>query len=172
MPRPFIQTIRSIEKDHPKTVMIILSIASVILAVWNLWFFFEQIPLFESSIHAQVTENPEKIIPEFSGPGRAKYHKQHIIMATFTMQMREKIFQGQKGIFFPASNMGRLSDGIIAVVIDKTILKKDKKIRVFLKTFAPLNSALQLQAKSQGLIKLEVEQVSPFELLLMRLRNA
>jgi len=93
-------------------------------------------------------------------------------MATFPLQMREKIFQGQKGIFFPASNIGKISEGIIAVVIEKTIHKKDKNILVYLKTFAPLNSTIQLQAKTKGLIKLEMEQVSPFELLLMRLKNA
>ena len=171
MPRPFTQTIRSMEKDHPKTVIVILLIATLILAVWNIWFFFAQISLFESSIHAEVTEKPEKIIPGFSGPGRAKHHKQHIVMASFPLEMRKKIFQGQKGVFFPASNVGSLSEGIMAVVLDETIYAADKKIQVQLKTIEPLNSSIMLQPKTNGLIKLEIKQVSPFELLLMKLKE-
>jgi hypothetical protein len=157
------------EKDHPKTVMIILFIASFILAAWNIWFFFAQISLFECSIHAEVAEKPKKIVPSFSGPGRVRHHKQHIILASFPLQMEKKIYQGQKGIFFPSSNMGNLLEGITAIVTHKTAHLKDSNLSVRLKTIESVHSPMQLKSKTTGLIKLEITRVSPFELMLMKL---
>ena len=172
MPRPFSLTIRSIEKDNPKTVMIILSIASILLGAWNLWFFFAQTSVYESSIFAKVDNYPEKIIPSFSGPGRTKKHKQNLITASFPIGMKNKIFQGQKGFFFPAKKQGDLS-GAINVLVIKTIPNiEENTLLVNLKTIELINVPEQLQAGTQGLIKLEIANITPFKQVLNKLKKS
>jgi len=172
MPRPFTQTIRSMEKDHPKTIMILLSIASVILTIWNIWFFCAQITIYESSIQAKVATYPEKIIPTFYGPGRTQQHKEHIILASFPLRVKDHIFQGQKGLFFPISNEDERPGSIQAIVFEITINSEDSSVYVRLKTVEPLHSRIPIPAETKGLIKLVVDHITPFDFVLMKIKKS
>jgi len=171
MPRPFPLTIRSMEKDHPKTVMIILTIASILLLAWNVWFFFSQNPIFESSIQAKVDNYPEKLISTFDGPGRTKEHRQNLITAIFPIEMKNKILQNQKGFFFPSTKQGKLSESIKVIVINSIPNIEENTLVVRLKSIQDSNNQTKLHESSKGFVKIEITKTTPFKQLLHKLKT-
>ena len=172
MARPFSLTTRSMEKDHPKPIIIILLIAIIILGAWNLWFFYAKISVYEVSINAHVTDAPEKIIPSFSGPGRVIEQRQNNIIATFPVHLKNSIYLGQKAIFYPALKHGEISMSINAFVSEIIPKQNNDCIKAELKTLHSFDYPIQLNTGTTGIIKLELEKITPFKLLLNKIKSS
>ena len=172
MARPFSLTMRSMETDHPKTVMAVLSIAILVVCAWNIWFFCAKISVYEMSINAMVDEHPEKIIPSFSGPGRIVETRQNHIIASFPIRMKNRIARGQRGLFFPIMKQGEFSEGVNCVIVEIEIKKDKESIQAILKTKQSKYFPVHLQPETSGLIKLEVDRLTPFSLLLQRIESS
>jgi len=169
MARPFKLTARSLENDHLKPVMMILTLATLILGGWNIWFFFGKISVYETSIDAQLADRNEIIIPSFSGPGRVEKHRQNQIIASFPMNVKHRIYLGQKGLFFPDVNQGKLN-GVIDAMVSKIVPNVEKNIiQVTLKTTQPFQNYIPMQSNTTGKIKIEIDQVTPFKHVLSNL---
>jgi hypothetical protein len=172
MARPFMSTMRSMESDHPKTVMVVLSIAAVLVCAWNIWFFCAKISVYEMSIHAKVAEKPEKLVLSFSGPGRVVKIRQNLIIATFSINMKDRIEKGQNGLFFPAIKHGQLSEAVKCVIVELHPKTDEQSIQAVLKTIQSKHYSIGLQPGMSGLIKLEVARLSPFAILLQRINSS
>jgi len=172
MARPFSLTMRSMESDHPKTFMVVLSIAVLVVCAWNIWFFGAKISVYEMSINAMVAAQPEKIIPSFSGPGRVVELKQNDIIANFPMHMENRIARGQRGLFFPIQKKGELSEAVNCVIVEVTKQTKKQSIQARLETKQHMSYPVNLHPGMSGLIKLEIDRQTPFHLLLKRLESS
>jgi len=172
MARPFSLTMQSMESNHPKTVMFFLSIAIGVLCAWNIWFFCAKISVYEMSINAKITEQPEKKIRLFSGPGRALEIKQNYIVASFPITMKKRIARNQRGLFLPHIKQGNLSEAVDCVVDKISTQTENKVIWARLKTIQPNNRPVFLQPGMSGLIKLEIDRCTPFVMLIQWLRSS
>jgi len=160
------------ESDHPKTVMIFLLIATIVLFAWNIWFFGAKLSVYELSINAKVTKQPEKRIRLFSGPGRPVEIKQNVIIASFPMTMKKSITRNQRGLFFPILKQEQISEAVDCVVEKISVQPEDQLIQVRLKTIQHMNRPVYLQPGMSGLIKLEIERCTPFAMLIEWLRSS
>jgi len=172
MARPFSLTMRSMKSDHPKTVMLFLIITTIVLFIWNIWFFGAKLPVYELSIQAKVTKQPEKRIRLFSGSGRSEEIKQNEIVASFPMSIEKSIARNQRGLFFPVLKKGQISEAVDCVVEKILVQSENKVIQARLKTMQPKNRPVYLQPGMSGLIKLEIDRCTPFEMLIEWLRSS
>lgn len=147
MAAQFSRSTRSLKNDRGLVGFVVLIGAAIVIAAWLAWFFFAPIALYETSSTFSV-------------------RRDGMLMVTFPETAHSQILPGQKAIFVPATSENEFGSSIPALVMDTPASRgrRDGVVYVYLETSAPLTDDLA------GELRIEVEQVSPFTLIL-RSRN-
>ena len=148
MSNPFSRTIRSLHADSFRPVLIGAIIAIVILITWGIWFFFAQVTLYEKSQSAHVING-------------------EIVVAEFPSQLLHSIQPAQPARLYLDGAIGQQVGFISAIVTDVTSPSQTEPTgQVKLFAFVDANSPIRLQKKLTGQVEIEVEHLSPAQLVM------
>jgi hypothetical protein len=148
MPSPFSRTMRSLHADSFRPALIGLIVATFMLVIWCLWFFFAQVSLYEKSLSARIT-------------------KGEIITAEFPAESLHRIQQKQEARLQLDGIIGQQVGPVRAIVTD--ILKPSQtettgQVKLF--AFAEADSPIRFEEELTGQVEIEVEHLSPAQLVM------
>jgi hypothetical protein len=149
MSSPFSRTIRSLHADSFRSVLIGVIVALVILITWGIWFFFAQVTLYEKSQSARVING-------------------EIVVAEFPAQLLHSIQPAQPARLYLDGAIGQQVGTIFAIVTDVTSPSSQTEPtgQVKLFAFVDANSPIRLQEELTGQVEIEVEHLSPAQLVM------
>jgi len=141
---------RSLHADSFRPALIGLIVAIILLVAWCTWFFFAQVTLYERSQSAHISNG-------------------EIIIAEFSAESFSRIQRGQSARLYIEGAMGQQVGSIPALVTDvisppKHEQKKSGEVRLF--AFAEAASPIRFQDELTGQVEIEVEQLSPAQLVM------
>lgn len=138
----FSRSVRSLRDDRGYAGLIILALAAIIIAGWLLWFFFSQVTLYESS--KNFTVSPDGML-----------------LVQFSQGSLDKIQPGQNAVYLPTAPDDTLDKSWSAVVMDtpESTNQPASTVQVY------VNSPVPPASGATGEVKVAVEKVSPFMLL-------
>lgn len=150
MSSPFSRTMRSLHADSFRPMLVGLIGASILIAIWCIWFFFAQVTLYEHSLVARVT-------------------KGEIIVAEFSAEALNRIQQGQPARLNIDGAMGQQVGSISAIVTDiikpsTSEQKETGEVKLF--SFAEASSPIRFEEELTGQVEIEVEHISPAKLVM------
>ena len=139
----FSRTTRSMNQDSFRPGLVGLATLILILVAWLAWFFLAPIPLYETSREFQV-------------------RRSGTLLVTFPPESLGRILPGQKAAL-SLSGAGGHPDQLYSAEVMNVPGRGEDAVEVYL--FSPPD-ALAQQPLPPGLVKVEVETVSPATLLL------
>jgi hypothetical protein len=148
MSSPFSRTIRSLHADSFLSVLIGVTIALVILITWGIWFFFAQVTMYEKSQSARIIDG-------------------EIVVAEFPTQLLHSIQPKRPARLYLDGAIGQQVGIISAIVTDVTNPSQTEPTgQVKLFAFVDINSPIRLQKELTGQVEIEVEHLSPAQLVM------
>ena len=147
MSSPFSRTIRSLHADSFLSVLIGVFIALVILIAWGIWFFFAQVTLYEKSQSARITGE--------------------IVVAEFPAQLLHNIQPTRPARLYLDGAIGQqvgIISAVVTDVINPSQTEPTGQVKLF--AFVDANSPIRLQKELTGQVEIEVEHLSPAQLVM------
>jgi hypothetical protein len=135
----FSRSMRSLQADRLRGLLVWLLMAMALVAAWAAWFFLAQVTLYEISQKASVTRTGS-------------------IVVDFPIKARDRIQSGQTANFRPKGTPDSQPITIPAVVMKVTPLPQQDAVRVELLL---QGDDIPPQAGTSGQVEIEVEYVSP-----------
>lgn len=139
----FSRSTRSLKHDRGFAGYVILISATAVIAAWLAWFFFAPVTLYETSTQFTI-------------------RRDGLLLVSFPEAALTRIVPGQTAIFSPAISANEFGSSLPALVMDTPAStgRRDGLVHVY------LHIPTQPTANLTGEVKIAVEEVSPFTLIL------
>ena len=144
---PFPRSSRALSADSFRYTLMGLAVAGVLLIGWCVWFFGATVTFMESSSEVQLGEG-------------------ETLVALFPKDKLSRIARDQHARFFPDNSIIGQAGGIPVVVAEVNRLTQTEKGRVIFLIMADRQLAALLPDELSGRIDVEVERVSPAQLVM------
>ncbi len=142
----FARSTRALRTVRPYPALTILVIAIILLGLWAAWFFWAPITLYETGQIVGAT-------------------RRGTLVAAFPEQARLRVKQGQLAVLRPQANLAQQVQGIPAMVMTVQNKVVDGQIQVDLAPLLDRQSNSDLLKDFQGQVEVEVEHISPAQMV-------
>lgn len=144
---PFPRATRALSADRFVYTLVGLAIAGILLMSWSIWFFGAKIKFTETSEDVWLGEG-------------------EMLVAAFPNDKLNRISRGQHARFFPKDSTIGKRGGLSAVVAEVHRSEATEKGQVSFIVIADRETTALLPDELSGRVEVEIEQLSPAQLLM------
>lgn len=146
MSLPFARSTRALHMDRPYSALVVLALAILLLGLWAAWFFSPSIPLYETGQIVSTT-------------------RRGTLVANFSAQAAPQLQAGQLAVLRPEGNVANQFNGVPAMVMAIDYTVTDGQIQVNLAPLLDQESNRIIVKDFQGQVAVEVENISPAQMV-------
>lgn len=164
--RPFALTLQTHQLDLHRLWLVLLGLASLLLAAWSAWAVTDQFVVYESSSHVELTGRitREQTVDQQGNAYQLRSIRQIWLEASFPLSVRGRLQAGQSASVFSSEvTSAQLTSALVTSVTEDA---EQGMIRVMLRADAPEDGADPFAGAAPSRVQVEVGKVSPISLLL------
>ncbi|MBX3011229.1 MAG: hypothetical protein KF832_06965 [Caldilineaceae bacterium] len=144
---PFTQSLQSLQADRGYTPLVTISIASLFLLLWSIWFFVPSLTVYVTGQIIGVTRSGN-------------------VVATFPPQVGTDLWPGQSARIRPTGPLAEQLSAFPAIVLEVEPRPSTATVEVMLYPASEFLGETRLPGNVTGAVSVETEIISPAVLLL------